>query len=260
MRLSDKLNEGPLDFMRGAGQELGNKVANSAPVRAGRQVIQAGRNASNIGEMEKAVAEFAAALAYIQKVKGEEQSEEPPQKPLELQAGRPQPAPQQDSPQQSNAPFTPAQKPRMVMKNGQQQYQFSSFMQAVHGEQLDEGVWDFAKGVAGAAGDQIRNKINDYASKPSIFKDIYAAGQQASADGNQRKQENVLSQKLAQAQAQTKTLLSKLLDLAKTFGDQAPAVLTAAIKKAGGTQAAQIMKLVAENGPKRGVDVQMPTQ
>lgn len=133
------------------------------------------------------------------------------------------------------------------MKNGQQQYQFNSFLQAIHGEQLDEGVWDFAKGAATEVGRQVRDKINNYAARPSLLKDIYQAGKQASAAGD--------VQKVAQAEASAKQLVGQILTLAAKLGDQAPQAITQAVRSAGGAYKNKILRILAKNGQARGIPV-----
>lgn len=243
MRLKqiDQLNEGPFDFLRGAGKELGNKVANSGPVRAGREVIQAGADASANANLEKAIAQLAAVLLARDKLQPQE---EPVAAPAQQQQA---PAQQQAAP--GADPFKAAQKPRMTMKNGQQMYQFNSFLQAVHGDQLDEGVWDFIRGAGKAVGD----KVNAYAAQPSVFKDIYSAGQKASAEGNAAREVKQKEQELISVETKAKNLLSYILKTASKMGDNAAPALSAAVRKAGGVKAGEIMKLVAKNAMKMGI-------
>jgi hypothetical protein len=59
LKTVNKLNEGPMDFMRGAGAESGRKVAQSGIGQAVGDVVNAGRQASAIGNFQKALAQFA---------------------------------------------------------------------------------------------------------------------------------------------------------------------------------------------------------
>lgn len=256
-----ELNEGPLDFMRGAGAEVGRKVANSAPVQAGRDVVNAGRAASAQGniasQLTKAIAQLASMMAYIDKAGSsvdltQQQQQQPqgqqqqPSQQQQAQAKRPQQQGQQQQ-QQSGNPFVPNQKPRFVMKNGMQQYQFNSFLQAIHGEKLDEGVWDFVKGAGKEAGTKIRDKINDYAARPSMLKDIYNAGKAASIDGDAKKVEAT--------KAQAKKQVEVILGLAKQLGPAAPQVIAKAVRQAGGPYQNRILRVIAKNAQARGINV-----
>lgn len=136
------LSEGPMDYARGL---VGGMAA--APQRA--------RQTSAIADLVKAVKVLAQLLGQ--------------------QAARPQ-QPQQ-RPQYSNPGATPTGAPSNMSTR---QNTFSSFIQQVSGERLDEGVWDFVKGAGAHIRDKAIDKINKYAEGPSWLKDVVQAGKTAS--------------------------------------------------------------------------------
>jgi len=233
------LKEGPFDFLRGAGAEAGRRVG-GAVANAGRavagsvnNVVQAGAAASAQADLEKAIASLAALLT---KANGTPQQQAHQQPAAQPPAQEPQGNPSDAVP----AAFRRTSKPKGVAgKDGHDfQWTFNSYMQAIHGEQLDEGIWDFVKGAGKAVGAGIRDKINQYAERPSVFKDIYQKGLEASqqGDANKAAQAKVALQKQIQsATQQVQQLASKV----------SPQVLMAAIRKMGGAQANTITKLLA---------------
>lgn len=235
------LTEGPMDFVRGAGAATGQKIAQSGLARGVRDVVQAGQAASAVGDFNNMVVQFAKALALYDSLKNQrpQERQEPTMDP------KPQaPAPQQQKPE-SAAPeaFRTTQKPKGQMGPQGFQYTFNSFLQDTHGEQINEGVWDFVKGAGAAVGSKIRDKINQYGQKASTITDIYRAGVQASREGDQRRQ----GQKAEQAKQQALELLQQLVDKLKGFGDKAPQVLANAVAKLPQPQQQRVYKTLARN-------------
>lgn len=163
------VTEGPLDFIRGASKatgqkmaqgakQVGQRIAQSAPVQAGREVVQAGRTASSVADLQRLVMQFAEMLKTYDQLNPRAQAEQP----------------QQAQPQQAQT---------------EGQLTLSAFLEQTHGSEITEGVWDFVKGAGTAIGGKIRDRINKYAEQPSVLKDIYAAGKQASQEGDQRSRE-----------------------------------------------------------------------
>lgn len=225
LKSTQRLDEGPLDFIRGAGAMAGQKakagatavgqrVANSAPVRAAGDVIQAGRQASQVGEIIKKLKVFAQLVAQFDDAAA--------------QAGT---APVQESTENKDGPMT-----------------FASFMSGIHAEQIDEGIWDFMKGAGGAMAHKARETVNKYAERPSVFKDIYQAGKQASAEGNVKKAEAAT----ATAKEQAFQMRDALVAHAKEIG---PDAFKALIQKAGLANASRVYNVIKIRARKLGVNL-----
>lgn len=228
-----ELTEGPLDFIRGAGAEAGRRagsaVAGATRTVAGgvRDIAQAGAQASTLGNLEKAIAQLAQLLAQTSGGQQEPQVEpEAPQPPANSSGGVPD-------------AFRTTEKPRARMGKYGPELTFNSYLAATHGDQLDEGIWDFVKGAGAAVGSKIRNKINKYAETPSVLKDIYSAGMNASRAGNAKKQsaaQTAMTGKIKQQVALVQQLAAKV----------GPQATMAAVRKAGGAQANAITKLLSQ--------------
>ncbi len=104
---------------------------------------------------------------------------------------------------------------------------------------VEEGAWDFVKGAGQAAGKQLQSKIDSYASRPSVLKDIYASGLNA----HQTSQRNAEAKSKAQVQQNIEQTAAHIKQIAAKTG---PAALVAAIKKFGGNQANAILKMVGQ--------------
>lgn len=228
------LSEGPMDFMRGMASATGQKVMQSRPVQAVKKqvgdVVQAGRTASQVGDMSKLVIQLAQLAKTRQQLKaklqsaqvpGQEQQAAPAQQPAQQQ--RPAAVPPNATP----AAFRTTEKPKGRMGQHGFEYTFNSFMQDVYGsEQLNEGVWDFVKGAGQAAGGKIADKLQQtFASRGAWLtnavgagKDIVNAGRQASMQGDLKKAQAQLQQVEQQMQALLKQIVASL----KQMGDAAP--------------------------------------
>lgn len=230
-----RLDEGPLDFIRGASGEAGRKVKNSGLGRAVGDVVRAGRAASAEadanalrGQLGQAVQKLGQLVARYNELNGNPQDENP----QDEQRDNPMPADNGQQPHQQQTDnvssgntmggqaqaFRTTTRPRGRMGQHGFEYTFDSFMHMTFDDeqQLDEGVWDFLKG---AAGEGVRKMINHYQSKPSVLKDLYHAGREASAQGNIRS-----LQKKIQVQA------AQIAALASKMGPQGQAAIKAAIQ------------------------------
>jgi hypothetical protein len=160
----------------------------------------------------------------------QQQRQEPTMDPQQAPQQAPQQQKQQRAPTQSGGvaqAFQTGQKPKGRMGQNGFEYTFNSFLQDTHGEQINEGVWDFVKGAGAAVGGKIRDKINAYADQPSVLKDIYHAGKAASQAGDARAQ----GAKYQQAIVQAKQLRDQLRQMLQQLGKQAPAVLAKAVSQ-----------------------------
>lgn len=255
-----RIDEGPMDFMRGAGAMAGRKVAQSAPVQAVKRgvgdVMQAGRDASAAGDFSKAVINFAQLYAKYMQMKGSMPQQQEPAAAPEQQAGTPA-GPDVQAKQaeiakarQSRATppgapeaFRTTQKPKGRMGQHGFEYTFNSFMQDISGEAINEGAWDFVKGAGAAVAGKAREAINTYANKPSIFKDMYSAGKAASQAGDAKKQ----AAEFEQVKQQTLQALQALVAQMKTMGDNGPKVLQQAVAKLPQDQQQAVMGIIMKN-------------
>lgn len=137
------LNEGPLDYARG----LVGGIA-SAPQRA--------RQTSATADLVKAIK----VLAQLINRAGAQPEQQPPRQQYNTLGATTVPG------QPDNKPTRP-------------QVTFSSFVQQVSGEQLNEGIWDFVKGAGAHIRDQAIDKINKYAEGPSWLRDVIQSGKSA---------------------------------------------------------------------------------
>lgn len=228
----ETLQEGPMDFARGAAGAVGQKMAGAARNVGGaiastaRDVNAAGQQASAVGNFEKQLQQFAQLLTQRAQLKTQlpQQEAEPEQQAAPEQQQAPA---QQQNPFQSKPKYTQGNKNGAPANYGPQ-LQFNAYLQATHGEQIDEGVWDFVKGAGSAIAGKMKEKINSYANGAGdTFRDIYKAGAKASTEGNARATQQKYDQVGAQIQQIGKNLLSQL----KAFGPKGPEVLKAAIAK-----------------------------
>lgn len=235
----EPISEGPMDFMRGAAGATGAKIATAArntgqAVKRGvNDVVQAGQQASAAADFEKLVYQFAQAFVQYSKLKGG--ASEP------AQQEKPADKPSDGVPDQ----FRTTEKPKGRMGPHGFEYTFSSFMQATHGERIDEGVWDFVKGAGNAVKSKVSDKINSYANGAgNTFRDIYKAGQEASAQGDKQKE----AAQLGQAKQQAIGLLRKIVDIMKQVGgDRSPQMLKNATGKLPPDLRDKVYKVIVGN-------------
>jgi hypothetical protein len=225
--------EGPMDFMRGMAGHVGNKVAQSAPVqnikRGVGDVVQAGRTASAVGDLSKQVQQLAQLMLQIGQLQKAAQQAAP------AQAAPAQQAPAQQAPAQSASPeaFRTSGKPKGRMGQHGFEYTFSSYIQDLSGEQINEGMWDFVKGAGGVVADKAREKISAYAERNKGFlnkvadagKEMWQAGRDASTAGDAKK----AAAQLEQVRQQAKQVLGQIVAQVAKLGDNGDAVLKKAV-------------------------------
>ena len=207
------LNEGPMDYLRGAAKRV---------VPAIKQVHQAGQQTSLNANFTKALNQLVQLVKQVQ-----------PNKPAA------QPAAQPARPQYGQ-PGTPVNNATQQMPT-RPQMTFSSFMQAVDGEQLDEGMADFLKGAAGAVGQKVADKVKSYTAQgKSTLADIWAAGRDASEAGEGQRQNQQLQQQVV--------AVKKLMQQLKLNRNQALRAIATAAKPAGvdGNYIAKLLGLAAQ--------------
>lgn len=160
----DKLKEGVWDFVKGAGQHVGQSTSNA--VRQGAQriqqgvqkTVQAGRDASQAADNARLTKLLVQALdQYLQLTKNN-QPDPQQQAPAAVVRANRQPVPQQ--PQLPPRSFTQAHKARDA------RLQFSSFLPTLDNSDLiTEGAWDFIKGAGKVVGDAVSSRVQQGAQK-----------------------------------------------------------------------------------------------
>jgi hypothetical protein len=222
-----EIDEGLLDFAKGAGSEIGRKVAGSAPVRAAKDVIAAGHAASAEATKKQAVqaalnaqkllaqmgpdgeqmlmqafqamgqqGQLGAKLYQQVKARTGQQKQAAP-------AQRAAPAQQQAVPSSAvPAAFrTPANKPVAMRTKSGQTLALANFDFTIDGKDyLQEAVGDFLGGMARAAKQKVAGAINQYAERNPLrgLGDIWQAGKAASKAGDVKKKIQAIAQQLAQ--------------------------------------------------------------
>lgn len=114
-----QLNEGPMDFVRGAARQV---------VPAVKQTVAAGRQQSALADLTKAITQL---VQLVQSQTAQKQQQKP--KPQYQQAGT-----------QTQPANTTQQMPLRPQPT------FASYLHDADGDLLNEGAWDFMKGVAKA--------------------------------------------------------------------------------------------------------------
>ena len=242
-----RIEEGPMDFMRGASGAAGRKVMQSRPVQAIKKgvgdVVQAGRQASAVGDLAKQVQQLAQVLAQYDKLKamaGASNAQDPSAKP---------------EPQQSAAPaaFRTDAKPKGKMGQHGFEYTFNSFITdlANSEEQLNEGVMDFLKGAGQAAASKASEKLQSYVGGKGDWlrnavqggKDIMQAGREASDTANVEK----AAGKLEAVKQQGQVLLKAVVAAVRQMGPTGRNALAQALKNVPPEQQHRVMKLVMSN-------------
>lgn len=227
MNKVERLDEGPFDFIRGAAGEVGRGVATAAKTvqRGVGNVVQAGRAASMEAEFEKGAAQL------VQLLQQRGAARKPTAQAQPQQAAQAQAKPQQAAPQAAAKPqaqrTATADKPRMRPGKYGNEYVFSSFLQDISGDQINEGLWDFMGGVKNAAMTKVRDKIEKYGNQDSVIKDLYHAGRDASAAGDAAK----AAKQSEQVAGQIKALGMKLSSMLQQMGPNGPAVLSKVLKQ-----------------------------
>lgn len=252
LKQATRLDEGPLDFMRGAAGAAGQKIAQSGVGRAVGDVVNAGKQASAVGNLQQQIMQFAKTIATIDKLKQAEAN-------VEVQGNRQEPTMDQPASQQQDAPetggvaqaFRTQGKPRVRPGKYGHEWTFDSFLRTLYSDEqkLDEGVMDFMKGAAGAAWGKAAAAVKEYGDRPSIVKDLYHAGKAASDAGNARRTEKKSAEATQVAMKQLEGILAQIKALGPQAGKQA--IMQATQKM--GPQGQRIAKMIMVNAGKRGI-------
>jgi hypothetical protein len=201
------LNEGPMDYLRGAAQRIAPAI---------RQVHQAGKQSSLNANFQKALAQL---VQMIKQVQPSAQPAAPKAKPA---------APSYNAnPGVSTATPNSNGKPAPTnMPLSQRQYTFASYIVDTMADQLNEGPMDFLRGAAGALGGKITDKVNQYAAGgKSMLRDVVAAGNARSEEGDAQRQNQQLQQQV--------TLVKQLIQKLGLNRNQALRAIADATKPAG---------------------------
>jgi gas vesicle protein len=119
-----------------------------------------------------------------------------------------------------------AQSKKMQQQPVAETYTFGQYMEAIHQDQLDEGVWDFVKGAGGAIRDKIKASVDNYAAKPSLLKDLYVAGKTASNNANADRARMAATQ----VGGQIKQTVVQIKQIIQQMGDNGSQALNTALQ------------------------------
>lgn len=225
--MKQQVNEGPSDFMRGAFGELRNKTAAASQrfrqqaSQVGSDIMNAGRQASLRGEVEKLVASIAQMMQPETPAPDAARIEPSmEQEPQSKQANSAVP-----SPSKANASMTVDQNPKYGGPSQPYNYrymQFGEFLSRTYsGEQLDEGMWDFLKGAGQEVGKRISDKLTSYSQRPSALRDIYQAGKKTSQVADQRRANDKERNAEMQKRVQMSRAMNQLVNLVSQMNPQA---------------------------------------
>ena len=241
------VTEGPFDFLRGAASEVGRKVSNSRLAQGARDVVAAGRTSSAVGDLKAIFQQLEQLMDKLPNIQSAQPSPQAtPTQPTTTQ----QQVPAQPRGPLANPNFSAAHKPKMTPGKHGYEYQFSSHMQQVFGQELNEDARGFMAGAAGHVGNAVADKIRSYGNKPSFLRDIYNAGKMGSQLGDMRKQ----AAERAQLRTDIKRLIKTAIEKLVAQGPQAAQILAAAAP-AGGKHAERIVSIIQQNGPKFGLQM-----
>jgi hypothetical protein len=253
LKQATRLTEGPMDFVRGAAGAAGQKIAQSGVGRAVGDVVNAGRQASTVGDLQQEIMKFAKLMARVDQLKGSGQRQEPTlDQPTQQQSS---PAEQPQQPSQSGGvaqAFRTQGKPKMNPKHGGS-WTFDSFLADLYsdGQHLDEGMWDFAKGAGREAWNKAVNKVKEYGDRPSMLKDLYHAGRQASQEGDARKATETVKNAKTQALQQLAAVLAQF----QKVGPQASRAALQAVVSKLGPSGQRVVNVITANAAKRGIQL-----
>lgn len=181
------IQEGALDFVRGAGREAGRQIQQSRIGQAVGSTIAAGKEESAIGDFTSLLRKLYTVLVKRdQAIRAAAASRTPTDAP---QASTPAPTPASSPSSTASTPdaFRTTTKPKMRQNaRGDAEFVFNSFLQVVHGGRIDEGFADFLKGAGKHIAGRTANAIKRYGERDSFIKDVVNAGRQASAERNIR--------------------------------------------------------------------------
>jgi len=254
-----RIEEGSWDFVKGASSEIGKRVRNSGVANGVRNVVQAGRDASTQGELTSAVAKF---YALYRRYQASNNGARPPQdtpvsnrrtEPTDQSQQRPQSQQNQRSQyhsQQSNV--TQPSSASGYTQYNPSQYTFSAYMQQVLGDRIDEGMVDFARGAGSAIGGKIASAVNRYGERPSVLRDIYAAGKKASDAGNAQRNQLAADGLAERTKRQGKIVIQLLAKLGPRANE---ALRTAVFQCAGKENAPALYRIIARNARAQGIRI-----
>lgn len=236
-----RLNEGPLDYLIGAGRSVGRNVS-----AAGRNIAAAGQTASITADLAKLLSQFAQVSVAYDKLTAQQpaptpaaRQAAPAQQPLTLQRMDRRARKPKASKPVTGAPaaFRGAGRPTVQGAHGPE-FRFEQYLQAVMADELNEGAWDFIKGAGGEAVNKARQWVNNYANRPSLIRDLYQAGKNASAAGDAKRQADQQAASVAQQDTQRQQLeqqrtqlIQQIKALLSKAGQQAQSVIAAALSK-----------------------------
>lgn len=254
------LTEGPFDFVRGAGAAAGQKIAQSGVGRAVGDVVNAGRQASAVGNLQAAVVKFVKLMQEVDKLSPQGSQQQVRQEPSMNAAQQQQQQQQQQQKAQPRqrvpddaapAAFRTQNKPKVRRGKYGDEWTFDSFLHDLYGseEQLNEGVMDFVKGAGREAWEKARAAVKSYGERPSMIKDLYNAGRAASAEGDQRRQ----AERAQQAKQKALEQLAIVLDALKAVGPQAGQALQQVLQRVAGNDAVRYHKIIQRNAAKNGI-------
>lgn len=225
--MTQQLNEGPSDFMRGAFGELRNKTAAASQrmrqqiSKTGGDIYQAGKQASSRAEVEKLIFSIAKMISPSAVPTDAERIEPSMEEPAVKQSTQPT----VPSPSKANASMTVDQSPKYGGPSQPYNYrymQFGEFLSHTYsGEKLDEGMWDFIKGAGKEVGKKINDKLSAYAERPSVLRDIYQAGKKTSQVADQRRSNEQARQAEMQQRVQLSRMMNQLVNLVGQMPQQA---------------------------------------
>lgn len=237
LRKVTKLDESPIDFMRGAAREAGRKIAQSGAVRTVKDLAAAGtrevaksdiraKHANVIGHVQR----IAKLVAQLDALRGVVPEERPQGRDLPPNA-RPADAGQRPAQQQTDNvsmagdavpdAFRTTGKPRAVMGKHGPELKFEEFLRAkATGDLQTLEEWSampFLKGV----GKQLIKKALDMPNNGILgsIGDIYRAGNEENAYAKKQKTKVSLSNELKQLERELQSLgASKTAALKKAVG------------------------------------------
>ena len=211
----ESVEEGVFDFAKGAAQHIGGQIKQGV-----QGAVNAGKQASVLGDLAKNLAQFAQLLSAYDKLKGSQQ---------------PASAETQQNNQGTPDAFRMTQKPRMRQGQHGYEWQFSAYLQSLNGEDfLSEGIWDFMKGAGKHIGQQIAAPVQG----------AIAAGKQASTQADFTRAKTAASQKLL-------AILQQLKQMGPGAGQQ----LQQLASQNCGQMANRVLSVVVGNAKKKGIQL-----
>lgn len=186
MSTKPKLKEGIGGFIRGVASNVGQRIGQSAPARAAKDIYRSGQQESAVDDITSSMQKFYRIALLYQQIR----STAAQRRPSAPAAAEPSHQSQLQRPSDATpSAFRTTDKPRGTTNDrGDFAYTFNSYLVDVVGQRLDEGAWDFVRGASRAVGQSVGNKINAYAQRNRGFlNDVVSAGRTASQEAEVRK-------------------------------------------------------------------------